>query len=316
MHDEHLLRIDCFGGRCTVALTDSDAARLRAVEAARFLLECHRRLSRFLPDSELSLLNADPRPTVRVSPLMLDFLLAARRAGERTGGLVDPTILPMLRDAGYGDSMAGNDPGRLTAALAAAPSRRPAAADPAARWREIDPDPTTATVTRPPGLEIDSGGIAKGWAADRAAALLDGAATLAVECAGDLRVAGTAGAERQIAVADPFGGDDVGALAIAAGGVATSGIGKRSWRDADGATAHHLIDPAGGRPCFSGIAQVTAIAATAEEAEQRAKAALLSGPEAAADWLPDGGLIVLDDGSVTELDAVAANPPVAAEVAA
>ncbi len=144
----------------------------------------------------------------------------------------------------------------------------------------------------------------------------DGAATLAVECAGDLRVAGTAGVERPIAVADPFGGDPVGVLAIAAGGVATSGIGKRSWRDESGATAHHLIDPAGGGPCFSGIVQVTAIAATAEEAEHRAKAALLSGPDGAADWLPDGGLIVLDDGSVTDLAGIAADAPFAAEVAA
>ena len=43
--------------------------------------------------------------------------------------------------------------------------------------------------------------------------------------------------------------------------------------------------------------QVTALAPTAVEAEWRAKAAVLSGPEAAAGWLPHGGVVVLDDGS-------------------
>ena len=42
--------------------------------------------------------------------------------------------------------------------------------------------------------------------------------------------------------------------------------------------------------------QVTAIAPTGVEAEIRAKAALLAGPEAAADWLVHGGLAVLADG--------------------
>jgi thiamine biosynthesis lipoprotein len=82
------------------------------------------------------------------------------------------------------------------------------------------------------------------------------------------------------------------------GAVATSGIGKRSWLDRDGLPAHHLLDPASGRPAFTGIVQVTAIAPTGVEAEWRAKAALLSGPGGAADWLSSGGLVVRDDASV------------------
>ncbi len=300
MHDEHVIKIDCFGATCTVALTEDVDAPMRAIDAAGFLLECHRRLSRFLPESELSLLNADERETVPVSPLMLDFLAAARRAAEGSGGLVDPTILPALRDAGYADSLDGGDPGHLAEGLMSARSRRPAAPDPASHWRAIEIDPVASTVTRPPGLEIDSGGIAKGWAADRAAAMLGQSPTLAVECAGDLRTAGTSGVARQIAVADPFSGGSIGVLAIADGGVATSGIGKRRWRNADGSTSHHLIDPATGQPCFSGVVQATAVAPTAELAELRAKSAVLAGPDAARDWIVDGGFLVLDDGSVTE----------------
>jgi FAD:protein FMN transferase len=82
----------------------------------------------------------------------------------------------------------------------------------------------------------------------------------------------------------------------AAGGVATSGIGRRSWIGSDGRPAHHLLDPASGRPAFTGIVQATALAPTALEAEIRAKAAVLSGPDGAPGWLPDGGVIVLDSG--------------------
>ena len=310
MHDEHVTSLNCFGSRCTIALTERPGASLRAVAAAGFLLECHRRLSRFLPDSELSQLNADPRETVSVSPLMADFLSAARRAGERSGGLVDVTILPALRDAGYAASLPDRDPDLLTAGVVAGVAAAP---DPAARWSDIEVDEIAGTVARPPGIEIDSGGVAKGWAADRAAAALGRAPTLAVECAGDIRIGGSTGAERRIAVSDPFGGPPVGNLAIGAGGVATSGIGRRRWRNPDGAIAHHLIDPSTGRPCASGVVQVTAVAPSAEEAEVRAKAALLSGPDRAAEWLPDGGFVVLADRSVVEIPSRSrANAPVTA----
>ena len=90
-------------------------------------------------------------------------------------------------------------------------------------------------------------------------------------------------------------------MTVHSGGVATSGVGRRRWRNRDGSTGHHLIDPASGRPCFSGIVQATALAASAEEAELRAKAALLAGPGGASEWLPDGGLLVLDGGDVVEV---------------
>ncbi|MFN8112335.1 MAG: FAD:protein FMN transferase [Solirubrobacterales bacterium] len=298
MHDEHVITLDCFGARCTIALTNGAGAPLRAIAAASFLLECHRRLSRFLPQSELSRLNADPRETVPVSPLMADFLGAARRAGEASDGLVDATLLPALRDAGYSASLPDRDPGLLAPANAAG---APAGADPASRWRGIDVDAGAGTVTRPPGLEIDSGGVAKGWAADRAAAILGDAPTLAVECAGDIRISGSAGAERRIAVTDPFDGSTIAELRLSDGGVATSGTGKRRWRNADGTVGHHLIDPATGRPCESGVVQATAIAPTAELAEVRAKSAVLSGPDRAAERLPDGGWIVLADRTVAEV---------------
>src|SRR5262249_21167482 len=145
-------------------------------------------------------------------------------------------------------------------------------------------------VHRAPGIRIDSGGLAKGLFADLLAAGLDG--TFAIDCGGDLRIGG---APREIHVADPFGGPPLPTFPLAAAGVATSGIGRRSWIGPDGRPAHHLLDPASGRPAFTGVVQATAIAPTALEAEVRAKAAVLAGPERAASWLAHGGAVVFDD---------------------
>jgi thiamine biosynthesis lipoprotein len=91
--------------------------------------------------------------------------------------------------------------------------------------------------------------------------------------------------------------------------VATSGIDARSWRGPDGAPAHHLLDPSTGRPAWTGLLGVTALASTALEAETLAKAALLGGPAAARRVLSStGGLLFHEDGGVEPIGSVAARP--------
>jgi thiamine biosynthesis lipoprotein len=154
-------------------------------------------------------------------------------------------------------------------------------------------------VRRPPGLRIDGGGLVKGLLADRLAEALTGHASFGIDCAGDLRIGGAAGLSRTVHVESPFDGERLHSFELQDAGIATSGIGRRSWIDAAGRPAQHLLDPATRRPAFTGIVQVTAIAPTAFAAELRAKTALLSGPDTAPAWLPDGGVIVADDGSHT-----------------
>jgi FAD:protein FMN transferase len=133
--------------------------------------------------------------------------------------------------------------------------------------------------------------------ADLLAGRLAGYPAFAVDCAGDLRIGGTHAAPRELRVASPFDQRVLHTFELAGTGVATSGIGRRAWLDEDGAPAHHLIDPATGRPRFTGVVQATALAPTALEAEARAKAAVLSGPDSGRGWLGHGGVLVLDDGS-------------------
>jgi thiamine biosynthesis lipoprotein len=268
----------------------------RAVAAARdVLLEAHARFTRFDRGSELSWLNADPRERVPVSAELAELLAAIWTAGWYSGGLVDGTLAGPLEEAGYVADLGASLP--LHEALALAPPRRPARPDARRGWSQVEASPTAGWVRRPPGLRVDGGGLVKGLLADRLAAELAGFASFGIDCAGDLRVGGAAGLERIVHVESPFDGSRLHRLDVRDAGIATSGIGRRSWLDADGRPAHHLLDPSTGRPAFTGIVQVTALAPTAFEAELRAKTALLGGPATAAGRLRDGGVIVFDDGS-------------------
>jgi thiamine biosynthesis lipoprotein len=284
----------CFGGTCGV-LVRGDGAQ-EAVDVARGrLLDAHDRFTRFDASSELSRLNTDPREEVEASDELVRLVDAVWTAGWYSGGLVDGTLLGPLEQAGYRGDLTTSVP--LAEALRRAPSRHPAAPDQRRRWRELRASRLQGTVRRPPGLRIDGGGLVKGLLADLIAETLAGFSSFGIDCAGDLRVGGSAGLPRTVHVESPFDGSRLHTFEPVDAGVATSGIGRRSWIDADGRPAHHLLDPATGRPAFTGLVQVTAIADTAFEAELRAKTALLSGPAEAARWLPDGGVIVADDGT-------------------
>jgi thiamine biosynthesis lipoprotein len=155
-------------------------------------------------------------------------------------------------------------------------------------------------ICRPPGLELDLGGSAKGWAADLVGARLEHHGRCAVDCGGDLRLAARWGAPWEVRVRHPLTGAVAHTLYVRAGGVATSGIDARLWERRDGDFAHHLIDPATGTPAWTGLVAATALAPTALEAEALAKAALLSGPLAGRRLLRahHGGVLVHDDGTV------------------
>ena len=289
----------CFGSTCRVHVAGDGAlgsAPEAAAAARRALLGWHARFSRFEAASELTLLNADPRATVPVGSLLARLAETASTVGSLTGGLVDATLVDEVRSAGYAAHFdAPSLP--LPSALALAPPRRPASPSRRAGWRELAVDPVAGTVTRPPGLKLDSGGIAKGLFGDVLSLELADYASFAIDCGGDIKLGGSAGLTREVEVAGPFDEQILHRFTLRDGAVATSGIGKRSWLRADGAPAHHLLDPGSGEPAFTGIVQVTALAPTGVLAEALSKAALLAGPDGADGWLTRGGVIVYDDGS-------------------
>ena len=295
MSAEAVERFACFGGTCEVRVGGAGAA-VAAARARQRLLDWHDRFTRFTTTSELAHLNADTREEVPVSATMAALAAAIVDAAERTAGLVDGTLAREIEAAGYPAAPVRPLPLRLSLRLVK--RRAPAGPSPDAGWRRVATG--SGTVRRPPGLALDSGGLGKGLFADLLAGDLAGRPAFVVDCAGDLRLGGSGA--RPVRVASPFGGEILHTFALRDGGVATSGIGRRSWLDAGGRPAHHLLDPATGRPAFTGVVQATALAPTAVEAETLAKAAVLSGPAGARAWLPHGGVVVLDDGTHEVVD--------------
>ncbi len=192
----------CFGSRCTVLVQGRGpvgSAPEAVTRVKRRLLAWHAQFSRFEPASELSQLNRDPRSCVPASAMMTRFAEAALAAADLTGGLVDPTLVREVEQAGYAESFAGESV-PLPAFVTSGPRRHPAAPRPDARWREVTVDRRAGTITRPPGLQLDSGGIAKGLFGDVLASLLAFHESFAIEAAGDVRFGGAAELTRPVQV--------------------------------------------------------------------------------------------------------------------
>jgi thiamine biosynthesis lipoprotein len=310
---EHDLTFDAMGSHVRLLIGEPGPGMPPAAAAAeqgrRFVEDFDATLSRFKPDSELSRLNADPRERVPASELMRRAVEAGVFAAERSDGLVDPTLLREIEDAGYVASRAGMSGLPLGEALAGAPARHPAAPRSEQRWRGFRIDDEAGEVVRPPGLRFDTGGTGKGLAADMLAANLRGYSRFIVDCGGDIRIGGADALVHpyEVFVEHPITGDRAHVLRLGSGGIATSGINVRIWRDEDGHYAHHLLDPAGGEPAWTGLVGATALGDTALEAETLSKAALLSGPDRGREILTErGGL--LDSGRVELVGPLAVAP--------
>lgn len=153
--------------------------------------------------------------------------------------------------------------------------------------RTIAWDAGNRQIYLPPGVGLDFGGVAKGWAAQQAVRRLRAYGPALVDAGGDIAISGLQrdGEGWPVGVADPFQpGADIGVLNLASGGVATSGIDYRRWQQG-GAWKHHIIDPRTGQPAETDLLSVTVIAPSLLEAEMAAKTALISGSQDGLAWL-------------------------------
>jgi thiamine biosynthesis lipoprotein len=315
MSAEHDTTFDAMGSHVRLLIGEPgegmDPAPIAAERARRLIEDFDAALSRFKPASELCAFNADRREAVPASALLRRAVRAGIDAAQRSDGLVDPTLVGEIEAAGYVESRAGVVGAPLREALAEAPPRRPARPSPLRRWRQLVVDDEGGVIRRPPGLRFDTGGTGKGLAADLVAECLRGYSRFVVDCGGDIRIGGADALVHpyDVHVEHPVSGERAFVLRLGSGGVATSGLNVRIWRDRDGRFAHHLIDPASGEPAWTGLIGATALGDTSVEAETLSKAALLSGPEGARQALAGlGGLIVHESGRVETVGPLSVRP--------
>lgn len=254
--------------------------------------------SRFLPASEITLLNLSAGHAVPVSARTRLLVRQLIQAYEVTGGAFDPTLVLELIALGYGSSR--HDRSLVTSL--------PPTTQGQGDVSGIVIDEANALVHLPLGTALDAGGLGKGLAADLVAEALmqHGASGALIIVGGDVRVIGRApaGTAWTIDVEDPHRPDrPMRRLTLSDGGVATSSTRSRTWATADGTDAHHVIDPRTHTPADHGICAATVVAGTSAWAEALSTACLVLAPNEAVSLLTEhgvAGLLVLDDGRVIE----------------
>ncbi len=312
-HRESRVSFPALGTTAVVAVEDPAAlaAARRAVEdtVAAFDLAC----SRFREDSELSALNAAAGSELEVGALLMEAVQEALRAARLSDGEVDPTIGQALIALGYDRDFAalGEQPDEAHPAATqdgAAPQRPAPRIASVPGWQAIRLDPERGTIRLPAGVSLDLGATAKGLAADHAAARAhaETGSGVLVSLGGDIAVAGTPPAGGwQVRVTDDHraGPDAPGqTISIGSGGLATSSTTVRQWSGPHG-RAHHLIDPATGRPATVVWRTASVTAGSCVDANIASTAAIIRGERAPA-WLASLGLpsrLVSAEGTVRHL---------------
>ncbi|MCS7289655.1 MAG: FAD:protein FMN transferase [Roseiflexus sp.] len=281
------------------ALLDSDteAAKMAIHAVPHWFAEWERSLSRFRHDSELSALNRRAgEGWTPVSRTLWDVINDAITAARLSDGLVTPGVLTALEAAGYDRDFVQVADG--------APARSQATLPPPGDWRAVRLDPQRRAVALPPGMRLDLGGVAKGWAATRAVQRLAAHGPALVDAGGDIAVRGARadGEPWAVGIANPFQPNELlDVVLLTDGGVATSGRDLRRWRQGD-IERHHIIDPRTGAPATTDVLTATVIAPSLLEAEVAAKVVVILGSEAGMAWLTVrpwlAGLIVTETQNV------------------
>ena len=237
---------------------------------------------------------ADPVPIPPAFDTVLRFALAICKESD---GAFNPLIGPVMRVWGFNGSAARQSPPADAELLAAA-----ALAD----WRSIEfvaLTNGTAVRLQKPGMQLDLGAIAKGYAVDVAWERLKAAGhtNLLVDLGGNLRVIGEAAPGRggwRTGVRNPFAeGDLIGKFLMRDGeAVATSGNYER-FVEIEGVRYAHIMDSRTGKP-VTGMAGTTVVAPTAVLADALSTTLFVLGPQRGTEllrnhpgcdalWIPD-----------------------------
>ncbi len=252
--------------------------------AKGFIERNEKRFTRFMPDSELSALNRSAGTWFYASSEMMGLLDAAVECHKITNGLFDPSILPDLQAIGYTCSL-----GDISTSDAE-PSLATHSRTSSSLFSEMELEFTKGRVCLPEGMQIDLGGIAKGWIAENAAKCVTGfSPACAVNAGGDMFLIGQPQGQAvwEVVLEDPLDPSrDLMTLLVEGGAVATSSVTKRTWNQ-EGMKRHHIINPHTGGPAESPWLSVTVFAPKAVLAETFAKAILIAGPNQSQSLLDD-----------------------------
>ena len=156
-------------------------------------------------------------------------------------------------------------------------------------YRDIVLDAAAQTVfLRRAGMAIGTGGIAKGYALDRAEAMLieDGFPNFMIFGGGQVHLHGQRGTRPwRVGIQHPRRSDYIAFLDVTDASISTSGDYEHYFIDDEGRRWHHIIDLRTGRPAAETI-QVTLITRRGVDADALSTACFVMGPERCLEVLP------------------------------
>lgn len=267
-------------GTVFVIRTVAPAARAEpAIEAAfAEIARLEHVLSEWIPDSETSRINAAAgRQAVDVSEDTLNVVRTGLWVSRISEGAFD---LSWAALRGLYDFNA-DAPVRPDA-------REVARRLPLVRWQDIQMDEPARTVRlRRRGMAIGTGSIAKGYALDRASAILvaAGIEDFMIYGGGQVQVHGSRGDRAwRVGIQHPRENRLVASLEASDVSISTSGDYEHSFFDAEGRRVHHIVDPATGMPASRTIS-VTTLTPDGMRADALSTAIFVLGPDAGLDML-------------------------------
>ena len=287
-------------GMAAILDADTPAADAALAQVPAWFEQWEQRFSRFRPNSELSTLNRS-HGWQAISVDLCRVIDTALKAAEWSDGLVVPTVLYALEQAGYDESFE-----KLTTRPPETLALPAEVTLDLVEWRAIKLDVHQTKVWLPEGARLDLGGTAKGWAAQHASHTLSTIAPALVDAGGDIALSGQRinGEPWAVAVDDPRSSgsnEPIALMMLHGGGVATSGRDYRRWMR-NGLLQHHIIDPRTGRPAQSDVLSATVAAPSVVMAEIAAKVVLILGSADGLAWVESNELLatllVRDDGSI------------------
>lgn len=271
-----------------IAGVESNAAlgaKLRSAVEARFN-EINQEMSNYQPDSELSCFNrSTSQVPIKVSTEFAKVVWHALALSRDSGGAFDPTLGPLVNLWGFGPAGRRTDP----------PSDSEVAefrAKCGALHLQVTPQDELQKDI--PDLQLDLGGIAKGYGADEAAKVLRdlGYSNLFVAVCGEIVAFGNnpEGKPWQVGVERPIQDLPRGAaysaiVPLTGRALSTSGDTYNYFLDVDGKIYSHILDPATGRPIQHKLASVTVIAPNGLTADGLATTLYVMGPELGLEWI-------------------------------
>lgn len=260
------MSITAYGEKCEEAVDAAEAEIKRLDEL----------LSTGSDDSEVTKINKEAG-----GKLSEDTSYLVKRAlniHKDTDGAFDITIYPVMKAWGFaGDTFAVPDKKTLKQTLSLVDATK------------LSYDEKNSKLSfGKEGMEIDLGGIAKGYTSDRVIDILKsyGIEHAMINLGGNVDLLGKKldGSEWRIAVQDPESEDDyIGILSVSDKAVITSG-GYERYFEEDGVRYHHIIDPSTGYPGNHGLTSVTIVSSDGTLADALSTSLFVMGKDKAIEY--------------------------------